>query len=142
MPVTVLAPESERRRLRDLLRAAIGVPVHASGPDGLDGVLAEVRHDAGYDRCPCLCWLTPLYCPRASLRPPVSEARIADHYRQRGLDGPPLQQEVGTVLGGYVKLESITVGFRWGLRFLSLMMLPLGETLVLLLWRAARGLRA
>jgi MFS family permease len=77
-------------------------------------------------------------------RPPVSEAeaQIADHYRQLGLDGPPLKQEVGTVLGGYVKVESIAVGFRWGLRFLSLMTLALGLTLALLLWQAARGLRA
>jgi MFS family permease len=77
-------------------------------------------------------------------RPPVSEAqdRIADHYRQRGLDGPPLQQEVGTILGGYVKVESVAVGFRWGLRFLSLMTLALGLTFALLLWQAARGLRA
>jgi MFS family permease len=77
-------------------------------------------------------------------RPAVSEAgdRVADHYRQRGLSGPPLQQETGTVLGGFVKVESIAVGFRWGLRFLSLMTLALGLTFALLLWQAARGLRA
>jgi MFS family permease len=80
----------------------------------------------------------------SSNRPAVSEAgsRIADHYRQRGLDGPALQQETGTVLGGFVKVESIAVGFRWGLRFLSVMMLLLGLTFALLLWQAARGLRA
>ena len=37
-----------------------------------------------------------------------------------------LQQETGIVLGGFAKLESVAVGFRWGLRFLSLMMLTLG----------------
>jgi MFS family permease len=80
----------------------------------------------------------------SSNRPPVSEAgeRIADYYRQRGLSGPALQQETGTVLGSFVKVESIAVGFRWGLRFLSLMMLILGLTLALLLWQAARGLQA
>jgi hypothetical protein len=77
-------------------------------------------------------------------RPPVSEAadRVADHYRQRGLSGPALQQETSTVLGGFVKVESVAVGFQWGLRFLSVMMLTLGLTLALLLWQAARGLRA
>ena len=32
-------------------------------------------------------------------RPPVSEAadRVADYYRQRGLSGPDLQQEIDTV---------------------------------------------
>jgi MFS family permease len=77
-------------------------------------------------------------------RPAVSEAgaRVADYYRQRGLSGPALEQETGTVLGGFVKVESIAVGFRWGLRFLSLMMLGLGLAVALLLWQAARGLRA
>jgi hypothetical protein len=46
------------------------------------------------------------------------------------------------VLGGNAWVESIVVGFRMGLRFLSLMMLVLGTTLALLLWQAARGLRA
>jgi MFS family permease len=77
-------------------------------------------------------------------RPAVSEAagRVADYYRQRGLSGPDLQQETGTVLGGFAKVESVAVGFQWGLRFLSVMMLTLGLTVALLLWRAARGLRA
>jgi MFS family permease len=77
-------------------------------------------------------------------RPPVTEAadRVADYYAQRGLSGPALQQETGTVLGGFAKVESIAVGFQWGLRFLSLMILTLGLTVALLLWRSARGLRA
>jgi hypothetical protein len=68
--------------------------------------------------------------------------RVADYYQQRGLSGPALQQETGTVLGGFAKVESIAAGFQWGLRFLSLMMLTLGLTVALLLWHAAKGLRA
>src|SRR5207247_3733618 len=77
-------------------------------------------------------------------RPPVSEAedRVADYYRQRGLNGPALQQKTGTVLGGFAKVESVAAGFQWGLRFLSLMMLTLGLPVALLLWHAARALRA
>src|SRR5262245_4643574 len=77
-------------------------------------------------------------------RPPVSEAgeRVADYYRQRGLSGPALPQETGTVLGGFAKIESVAAGFQWGLRFLCLMMLTLGLTVALLLWRAARDLHA
>jgi hypothetical protein len=77
-------------------------------------------------------------------RPPVSEAgdRVADYYRQRGLSGPSLRQETGTILGGFATIESIAVGFRWGLRFLSLMMLSIGLAIALLLWWSARGLRA
>jgi hypothetical protein len=77
-------------------------------------------------------------------RPPVSEAeaRIADGYRQRGLSGPDLQHETGTVLGGFAKAESVASGFQWGLRWLSLMMLALGLPVALLLWQAARGLRS
>jgi MFS family permease len=77
-------------------------------------------------------------------RPPVSEAAssVADYYRQRGLSGPDLQQETGTVLGGFAKVESVATGFQWGLRFFSLMMLTLGLALALLLGHAAKGLRA
>lgn len=77
-------------------------------------------------------------------RPAVSEAgaRVADYYQQRGLSGPALQQETGTVLGAFAKLESAAAGFREGLRFFSLLMLGLGLTVAILLWRAARGLRA
>jgi hypothetical protein len=46
------------------------------------------------------------------------------------------------VLGGFVKVERAAVGFRWGLRFLSLMLLGLGLPVAFLLWWAARGLRA
>src|SRR5262245_58587833 len=77
-------------------------------------------------------------------RPAVSEAaeNVADYYQQRGLTGPRLQQETGTIIGGFAKVESVANGFRHGLRFLSLMMLTLGLPVALLLWHAARGLRA
>ncbi len=80
----------------------------------------------------------------SSNRPPVSEAsnRIGQHFRQRGLGGPDVQQETNTVLGTFATFESVAVGYQWGLRFLSLMMVMLGLTVALLLWRAARNLRA
>jgi hypothetical protein len=43
---------------------------------------------------------------------------------------------------GFATIESIAWGFRWGLRFLSLMLLALGLPVALLLWRSARELRA
>jgi hypothetical protein len=73
---------------------------------------------------------------------PKAAARVGESYRQRGLSGRAVQQETRTVLGTFATLESDAVGFQWGLRFLSLMMLTLGLTVALLLWRAARGLRA
>jgi MFS family permease len=80
----------------------------------------------------------------SSNRPAVPEAaeRVADYYQQRGLSGPELQQETGTVLGTFATVESVAVGFQWGLRLLSLMMLTLGLTVALLLWQAARDLHA
>ena len=77
-------------------------------------------------------------------RPPVSEAaaRVADYYQQRGMSGPPLQQETGTVLGTFATVESIAFGFRLGLRFLSLTMLALGLIVAVLLWQAVKGLHA
>jgi hypothetical protein len=77
-------------------------------------------------------------------RPAVAEAgaRVADYYRQLGQSGPTQQQETSTVLGGFATVESVAYGFRHGLRVLSLMMLALGLPVALLLWQAARGLRA
>ncbi len=77
-------------------------------------------------------------------RPPVSEAavRVDEYYQQRGLSGPDGQQETGRVLGTFATVESVAVGFQWGLRFFSLMMLTLGLIVAVLLWRSARGLRA
>jgi MFS family permease len=79
-----------------------------------------------------------------SNRPAVSEAgaRIAEHYRQRGLSGRALQQETGTVVGTLATEESVAFGFRMGLRVLSLIMLTLGLTTAVLLWWASRGLHA
>ncbi len=53
-----------------------------------------------------------------------------------------IQQETGTILGGFAKVESVAAGCQWGLRFLSLMMLTLGLPVALLLWHAAKALRA
>ena len=53
-----------------------------------------------------------------------------------------LQQETGTVLGTFAAVESVAWGFRWGLRYLSLMMLAFGLTVAVLFWRSARGLHA
>jgi MFS family permease len=80
----------------------------------------------------------------SSNRPAVATAaaRVGEYYPQRGLSGPAVQRETSTVLGTFATLESDAVGFQWGLRFLSLMMLALGVPVALLLWRAARGLRA
>jgi MFS family permease len=80
----------------------------------------------------------------SSNRPAVSEAaaHVADYYQQRGLSGPPLQQETGRVLGGFATVESIAFGFHLGLRVLSLMTLILGLVIALLLWQAARNLQA
>jgi hypothetical protein len=73
---------------------------------------------------------------------PKAAARVGEHYRQRGLSGRAVQKETRTVLGTFATLESDAVGFQWGLRFLSLMMLTLGLTVALLLWQAARDLHA
>jgi MFS family permease len=77
-------------------------------------------------------------------RPAVADAgaRIADYYHQRGLAGAELQRESATVLGTFAARESIAVGLRQGLRFLSLAVLGLGLPVAILLSRAARGLRA
>ena len=77
-------------------------------------------------------------------RPAVAEAanRVGAYYQRRGLSGADVQRQTGTVLGTFATLESEAVGFQWGLRFLSLMMLTLGVPVALLLWRSARGLRA
>jgi MFS family permease len=80
----------------------------------------------------------------SSNRPAVSKAgdRVGQYYRQRGFSARSVQHETGTVLGTFATFESVAVGFQWGLRFLSLMMLTLGLTVALLLWHAARDLRA
>ena len=52
------------------------------------------------------------------------------------------QAQRRSVLGGFAKVESVAAGFQWGLRFLSLMMLTLGLPVALMLWHAAKPLRA
>jgi hypothetical protein len=73
---------------------------------------------------------------------PKAADRVGEYYRQRGLSGRAVQQETRRVLGTFATVESVAVGFQWGLRFLSLMMLTFGLTVALLMWRAARNLRA
>jgi MFS transporter, DHA2 family, multidrug resistance protein len=72
----------------------------------------------------------------------LASSRVADYFHQRGLSGSALQQETSRVLGGFATVESVSHGFRSGLRFLSLMMLGIGLPVALFLAHAARGLRA
>jgi hypothetical protein len=67
-------------------------------------------------------------------RVPVREAqaRIADDYRQRGVDGPELSTQTGNTLGSFVAWESVARGFQNGLKFLSFTMLGLGLPLAVL----------
>lgn len=80
----------------------------------------------------------------SSNRPAVSEAaeRVGGYYEQRGLSGPAAQQQTNRELGTFATVESVAVGFQWGLRFFSLMMLTLGLIIAVRLWRSARGLHA
>ncbi len=61
-----------------------------------------------------------------------AQAAIADSYRQRGLSGPELSAQTSTVIGTFVKLQSVSYGIQHGLKFLSLMMLGLGLPVVVL----------
>ena len=73
-------------------------------------------------------------------RPEMQEAsaRVADYYRQRGVAGPELSQRTSTVLGGFVKTESVAHGIQSGLRFLSLMVGGIGLLVTALLARFQR----
>src|SRR4029077_1301139 len=55
-------------------------------------------------------------------RPEVMEAqaRVADYFRERGVEAPGLQQETGRVLGTFATLEAAAHGVSSGLRFVSL----------------------
>ncbi len=77
-------------------------------------------------------------------RPPVevAAARISDHYRRQGLTGPEGFSATTNMLGTFATRESVALGYRWGFRFLSPMMLSLGLVIAVPLSRAARGLRA
>jgi hypothetical protein len=68
-------------------------------------------------------------------RPEVEEssARVADYYRQRGVDGPDSSQMASTVLGGVVKLEAVAQGIQTGMRFLSLIVGGIGLLVAALL---------
>ena len=61
-----------------------------------------------------------------------AQARVADDYRQRGVDGPELATLTGTALGAFAKAESVARGFQDGLKFLSLTMLGIGLPLAVL----------
>ena len=77
-------------------------------------------------------------------RPPVEEAaaRISDHYRGQGLTRPEASSATAEMLGTFVTRESEALGYRWGFRFLSLVMLVLGLAIAVPLSRSARGLHA
>ena len=69
-------------------------------------------------------------------RPVVNEAaaRVADYYRQRGVEGAELSQMSGTVLGAYVKMESVCRGVQAGFAFLSVVIGGFGVVVTVLLW--------
>jgi MFS transporter, DHA2 family, multidrug resistance protein len=67
---------------------------------------------------------------RVSVR--EAQARVADDYRQRGVDGPDLSSLTGATLGASVRAESVARGFQDGLKFLSLTMLAIGLPLATL----------
>jgi hypothetical protein len=68
-------------------------------------------------------------------RPEVeaAQSRVADYYRQHGVDGPELAQLTGRVLGGFVTFESASHGISSGLRFLSIVFGLLGALVTALL---------
>jgi MFS family permease len=68
-------------------------------------------------------------------RPEVeaAESRVADYYRQRGVDGPELAQMTGRVLGGFATVESAAHGVSSGLRFLSIVFGVVGSLVTTLL---------
>ncbi len=138
IPPAFLTDEVEGLNPRDFLYAGalsvVGLVVPIITVPTATGTIIKVGSDRALD----------VYRLNLSTnRPAASEAagRVADYYRQHGLSGPELQEETGTVLGGFATIESIAWGFRWGLRFLSLMMLALGLPVALALWWSARGLR-
>ncbi len=61
-----------------------------------------------------------------------AQAAIADSLRQRGLSGQELASQTSTILGTYVKVESVAHGLQYGLKFLSLVMLGVGLSISLL----------
>jgi hypothetical protein len=71
-------------------------------------------------------------------RPEVeaSSARIADYYRQRGVEDSDLSAMTSGVLGGSVKEAAAAHGIQSGLRFLSLIVGGIGLLVTLLLARS------
>jgi MFS transporter, DHA2 family, multidrug resistance protein len=64
-----------------------------------------------------------------------SSARVADYYRQRGVEGPELTQDTSTVFGGFAKTEAVAMGIQRGLQFLSLVVGGIGLLVAtLLVW--------
>jgi hypothetical protein len=72
----------------------------------------------------------------AENRPEVQAAasRLADYYRDRGLQGPELSQWTSTALGAFVQKEALAHGIQSGFRFLSLVVGGLGLLVTLLLF--------
>ena len=71
-------------------------------------------------------------------RPEIQEAsaRIADYFRQRGVDGPELSQRTSSILGSQVKSDAVAHGIRSGLRFLSIFVGGMGLLVTMLLARS------
>jgi hypothetical protein len=67
-----------------------------------------------------------------------TSARVADYYRQRGVEGPELAQMTSTVLGNSVKSDAVAHGIRSGLRFLSIIVGGLGLLVTALLFLPAK----
>ncbi len=67
-----------------------------------------------------------------------TSARVADYYRQRGVEGPELSQKTSTVLGSSVKSDAVAHGIRSGLRFLSIIVGGLGLLVTALLFLPAK----
>jgi hypothetical protein len=72
-------------------------------------------------------------------RPEVeaASARLADYYRQHGVEGAESSQRASTVLGGFVQTEAAARGIQSGLRFLSLIVGGVGLPVTALLAQSA-----
>jgi hypothetical protein len=68
-----------------------------------------------------------------------AQARVADYFRERGLDGPDLQQQTGRVLGTFATVEGAAHGVSSGLRFVSLVVAAIGLLVTALLSTAPRN---
>ena len=66
----------------------------------------------------------------------AASARIADYYRQHGVEGPDLPRMTSTVFGATVKQQAAAHGIQSGLRFLSLTVGSMGLLVAGLLMRS------